>query len=490
MKGKAPRDSLLVILMLVYSLAVMSWGLLRDPLAPDEAQAVFMGRGIVASGSLQCPALATSGGESNALDEKTCAYPGSAAIAPLLISVADSMAGIHGARLVGVFLGLILIVLVYRIGNSPPYGKRGVLTAATFVFLGIPLQLSSHANADAYTAVFFAASLLLAGEAAGASTGRQRRWMLVVSALSLSLATMTHYFTALFVIPVALFVVLRQRFAAAGLFFLLPLLAMVSLYGYVMVLPAWYNLKIASAASPMSVDVMPPLDFAYVFEWLAMPYLLATFGIFHREGGKEAFFLMLLAAPSFLIHVITPDIRATHTAVLLSLIVLAPAAAQGVSHMGDLFSSHNPMALVKPFFITAVLAVIWVFGLQQIKGLKQENPDLSPVAAFLGQKGYTGMTVLVDSDYGSPEYVYRLLLEDTFPSARVVAVTRGSEKERKEIVADMHPDYVVIDDHHSDRSFNRAAIEYLAQGFTVARTFQVSLASGIKNVKIFEKGAL
>jgi hypothetical protein len=100
------------------------------------------------------------------------------------------------------------------------------------------------------------------------------------------------------------------------------------------------------------------------------------------------------------------------------------------------------------------------------------------------------MTVLVDSDYGEPEYLYRYFLESGKRSVRIVPIVRGNDKDRENVLTKMRPDYVVMDEYHSDRSFNQASSDYLARGFTIIKTYQIILSSCIKNISIFQKGAL
>jgi hypothetical protein len=198
--------------------------------------------------------------------------------------------------------------------------------------------------------------------------------------------------------------------------------------------------------------------------------------------------MMLLAAPAFFIAFVSSDVNDVHTVVLLAMILLSPAAALGVVQMADIFSANNGMALAKPFFVTAILIIIWVFGVQQMKELKRERPDLSPAVAFLSHRG--GATVLVDSDYGSPEYVYDYYLNEKSPHVQVVSIARADGRERKDLVARARPAYVVVDGLHSARSFNDACRDYLEQGFAVAATYKMSLVSGDNVIRIFQKGAL
>lgn len=480
---QAPRKSFLLILLLAYSLIVLCWGLVRNPFTTAEAKNIYIGRGLVTEGNA---------GWSGPVEEMMNVQPGAYSLAPLIISGVDRYAGLHGSRLVSIALGLVLVLLIFLIGDTSLYGKRGLLAATTFVFLGIPLQLSAFATTTPYTALFFAASVLLIEASAETASSGRRMLMLLFSSLSLTVAVTMNYISMLFVAPLVLYVFLRHRFLHAGGFFLLPLVAALSVYGYTAILPVWASIgrSLSLPLSHSSADMLSSLNVTYIFNWLSMPYLLAIFGIFHREGGKRAFFVMLLSFPVFLVNFMSSDLNATHLAVLLATIFMAPAAALGVDHMGDLFSSHNPMARIKPLFMFAVLLVLWVFGLQQIKELNRNNLDLTDAVSFLRARKLAGVTILIDSDYGSPEYVYRYFLESGSPPPQVLPVVRATGEERKRVVAETKPGYVVLDDYHSDRSFTLASLDYLSQGFTVAKTYQMSLSSGIKTVKIFHKGVL
>ncbi len=487
MTKRISRDSLLLALILFYSLAGMYWSLTQTPLTPNEARGIYMGRALLKEGAPACTGLPD---KSRPIEEVMCAYQGSVAIAPLAIAAADRFAGLHTARSIGLILCLCLVVLIYHICNSPFHGKRGLLAAAAFVFMGIPLQLSTSATADAIAALFFCISLWLAESAAGDRPFHERAFMLVACALSLSLAAITNYIIILLVASVVLYVFHRHRIVESSVFFLLPLLFVLSLYGYFALVPAWPYLSGSMHFHLTGIKLSHSLNLEYIYEWLALPYLLATFGIFNKEGGEKAFYLMLLSFPVFLASIMSYDISSIHSAVFFSLIFLAPAAAMGIEHMGDLFSSNNPASFVKPLFVGAILVVILIFGLQQIKKVRKDYPDLSPAVTFFLEKGTSGITVLVDSDYGYPEYVYRYFLESENPASRVVPILRANEKEREAVLAKVDPGFVVLDDYHSDRSFNRASLEYLSRGFGMVKTYQMTHSSGIKNIRIFQKEAL
>jgi hypothetical protein len=483
MTERAPRKSVLLMLVLAYSLLVMCWGAWQYPLSPDEAKMIYTGREAV-TGKIN----GLSGPVNAMMDDHARSF----SIAPMVIAGADRVAGFYASRGISVIIGLALVVLIFLIGSTSPYGNRGILAATTFVFLGISLHLTAFATTTPYTALFFGVSFLLVEISAEARTTGKRILMLLAGGLSLAAAVTTSYISILFVAPFVLYSFLRHRFFHVSVFFVLPLIASLFFYRLTAVLPVWTSLE-RSLLFPLShsyADVLTSLNINYIFNWLAMPYLLAFFGIFHHHGGKKAFFMMLLSSSVFLVMLITPDLNTAHLAVLLATILLAPAASLGVDHMGNLFSSHNPMAQVKPLFTAAVLVVVWVFGLQQIKELNRYNPDLSSAVNFLRSHDIGDRTVLIESDYGSPEYVYRYFLESGNRPARVLSLVRATEQERIQYVDEIQPDYVVLDDYHSDRSFNLASLDYISRGFRLAKTYQMSLSSGSKTIKIFQKGAL
>ncbi len=183
----------------------------------------------------------------------------------------------------------------------------------------------------------------------------------------------------------------------------------------------------------------------------------------------------------------SPALEDANTARLLALVVLAPAAGVGVAQMADVFAAGNPARAARPAFTAAVLIVVGVFGVHEARTLRRETPDLSPAAAFLATDGAAGRTLLVDSDFGSPELVYRYYLASGAAPARVVPVVRADAAERSEALRALRPDYVVLDGHHSDRSFAAASREYLGQGFTIGASYDLPLAEGARTLEVLRR---
>jgi len=470
-----------VALALAYGLAVMGWGLFRDPLGPAEARTIFIGREVLAHGPPSC----AGPGPSSAIERLACAEPGSAVLAPAAIALADSAGGFRGARLLGAMLGLVLIVLVSRTAATSPHGGSGSMAAAAFVLLGLPLPLAASALPRIHSAVLLAAGLLLLEGAAVPGAERRPVLRLPLAAAALALAVATSYVAVLFAAPIALLVLIRHRLSLASLAFLLALALALGAYAFLGVRPAWAAIR--AGLEPAWREGVSPPRLGQLVNWLSMPYLLATFGLFHRRGGRSALVMMVLAACAFLVPLWSARAEDQGTAALVALAVLAPAAALGVERMGEIFSSNNTMALVRPFFTAAVLVVVAAFGLQEAKGLRREQPDLSGAVRFLLGRGPPGMTVAVESDYGAPEYLYRYHLEGGSPPARVVPVARATDGERRALLASLRPDYAVLDEHHSDRSFARASGQYLAAGYAIAASWPLALPAGVKTLRVLAR---
>ena len=195
---------------------------------------------------------------------------------------------------------------------------------------------------------------------------------------------------------------------------------------------------------------------------------------------------MIVACAAFVVPYVSPTVEDARTARLFAFVVLAPAAGVGVAHMSDIFAHQNPSRRARPLFTAAVLVVIAVFGVHEMRMIRQERPDLSPAVAFLRGDGAGGRTVLVESDFGSPEYVYRYYLEAATPPARVVPIARAGATERLAALASTPPDYVVLDEHHS-ASFGDASREWAKAGFSVAATYRISLGSGDGSLQILRR---
>ncbi|HEU4383771.1 MAG TPA: hypothetical protein VFR85_09745 [Anaeromyxobacteraceae bacterium] len=471
-----------LFLVLAYALAGASWGLVRTPLGPEEAKDILMGREVLASGAPACP---PGEGGDGPLAAAMCEWPGTVVLTPAAAAWAERLGGLPAARLASAAMGLLLVLLVYRIGNAPGWGRRGLVVAGTFVLLGAPLQLFATVHPRVAAALLLGLAMALAEGAFGERRSLASLGLAALAGASLAVAAMASYVAAAFAVPLALALVLWRRDRAAAAF-ALTMAAALFAYAWIAVRPVWPEIREALDPFRPGGWSLAPGTLLRVFDGLAMPFLLATFALFHRDGRARAAVAMAVAGAAFLVPFASRAAEDAQTAKLLAFAVLAPAAGVGVAHMSEIFASGNPSRRARPLFTAAVLVVVWVFGVHEMRTLRREGPDLSPAVAFLRGDG-GGRTVLVDSDSGSPEYVYRYYLEAARPPMRVVPISRADAGQRREAVRRARPDYVVLDEHHSDRSFGAASREYLGQGFAVAATYQMALASGPRSVQVLRR---
>lgn len=473
-------------LLLAYALAGASWGLFRTPLGSGEARDILAGREVLAAGA---PARGTAEAGMGAPVDPRCGWPAAVALAPAAAAWGDRLGGIPAARLAGALMGLCLVPLLYRVGQAPRWGRRGLLVAATFAFLGVPLQLVATVHPRVPAALLLGLAMALAERSPeGERRLAARLAPAALAGASLALAAGTGWVAALFAVPLALSIALTGLDRTAAIAFALGVAATLAIQAGLAGGPAWPGLP--EALEPLrTAGRSAGGRLVGVLDGLAMPLLLATFALFHRDGRGRAAAAMAVAGAAFLVPFVSPGPEDAHTATLLSFVVLAPAAGVGVAQMGEVFAAGNPSPRARPLFTAAVLLVVWVFGVHEMRTLRREEPDLSPAVAFLRGDGAGGRTVLVESDSGSPEWVYRYYLEAATPPARVVPIARADAAGRREALRSARPDYVVLDEHHSDRTFGAALREYLGHGFAVAATYRMPLPSGQRNVQVLRREA-
>lgn len=462
-------------LVLAYALCATGWAVLRTPLRPGEAALLLAARG---GSAAPC---APAGGD--ALGLAACALPGASGAVPRLAAVGDRLGGLAGARAILALSAPALLLLAVRAGSSPRWGRRGLLAGATFAALGAPLQLLAPVHPRALAALLLGCAAVLAEPPAREDGGgwpwaRPARLALAGAALALS-ATATPV-AAPFALPLAAALARghgRRGAAALAAGLAAVVVASASLAG------AWGGLAGALRAAPPGGWDAAAGRVAALGDGLAMPVLLASFALFHRDGGARAAAALAVAAPAALVPVLGASLDDTRTAQLLAFVVLTPAAAVGVARMAELFAAGNPSPRARPLYLAAILAVAGVHGVHVVRGLRRDGPDLAPAVAFLRSAGSGAQTLLVESDFGGPERVYRYLEA----AARVVPLARASGPERRAALRAATPEWVVLDAYHADRSFDVAEREYLAQGFAVAARWDVAVGAGARRLEVLRR---
>jgi hypothetical protein len=217
-----------------------------------------------------------------------------------------------------------------------------------------------------------------------------------------------------------------------------------------------------------------------------MPYLLAVFGFFHNKYGKTALTLALLSTPVILFHLITGAEQSVNKNVIFAMVFLAPAAAIGIDHLGNIFSFNASSSWVKPFFTITLFMVLWAFGLSQLQWLQRQYPDLDPVLEYFQKNGRDGMSVIIDSDFGDAVYTYTL--EDRFPHARFSSISEYDRTFQDNPSHQSFPDYIILDNYYTKKPYRVKALSYIRTGhYFRAQTFISNMSWGKKQITIYSR---
>lgn len=453
---------------LIYGLIMTGWNPGYSSASYHEAINIFTGRQVL-TGNFHFESILNIG---------------SSFIHPPLAAIGDAAGGLYGARAIGIPFGLALTWIMYRTGGLLFSKKQGMLSAVLFLFTGTAVFLSKSATGDIIAAAFLGLSfyLLLLSE-------HKQSWILLLAGTSaLFFAFVTKYIVIIYVLSFVVFVFWRFPFYRAVLFFLLPLAGFVCLYGILILQPSMHTV-ISSYLITYQQLQLPVSDMVgWNLQWVQMPYLLAIFGMFHKEKGGVAIMLAVFSAPIFLLYFLNGTEQSIDKNMIFALVFLTHAAALGVDHMGRLFSSNIPASWVRTFFTVAVIVVIWVFGIKQIAWFEQQHADITPAITFLKQKGHDSMTVAIDSGGRYQEYVYRYSLEKTFPSARFIAIPHDDTRRREAVISLDNPDFLICNEYYIGTYFHKVPVYYYEQGFSLANEFRIPFWIGIQNVNIFLKG--
>lgn len=454
------------LLILLYGLVAMAWNLDYNSAYHDEALNILMGRQVLSGQSCYGCAQNT----------------GSVLILPVLAAIGDSIGGLQGARAVGILFGLSLTAVVYITASILLSEKYALVAAVLFLFSGNTIYLSKLATYDIVSAFFLGLSFLFLI----LSKRKQPLYAIGITlfcgAFSLFLAAMTKYVAAVFIPPLLMYVFLRQKIYHTVVFFLLPLLIFIFVYGYY----ALYPVREVLMGSVTSVYHESQLPFSvlssWTFRWVIMSYLLAFFGMFHEEKGKTAIPLIILSTPIIILQFLTGAEQSINKNVIFSLIFLMPAAALGIDHMSALFSYRINTSWVKPFFTISALLVTLVFGIDQLRWLERQYPNMSEVIDFFKRTGFDGMVVTIDSDYGDAVYTYAL--KEKYPRAKFLPITEiqpDGENVRES------PDYVIIDGYYGKSAFRDMSRGYIKNGYSLEKKVKISLSWGVRDVQIFSR---
>jgi len=185
--------------------------------------------------------------------------------------------------------------------------------------------------------------------------------------------------------------------------------------------------------------------------------------------------------------VLTGDSRSIEKNVIFALIFVVPAAAIGVDHMGNIFSVGSADTWIKNFFCILVLIVVWAFGLNQLRWLEHQFPNLSQVLEYMKMKGHDGMTIALETDYGNPEVLYQYGLRERFPHAKYFSTSGYRPADRLDIVGRQCPDFIIFDEYYSAEQMPNKVKRYETLRYDSSASFSIQLPWGKQSIQIVQR---
>lgn len=463
----------LLWLILIFNVFFISWDIGYNSPSHDEALMLEMGKQIVEG--QPCPLCPQ--------------HTGSVFVQPIFVYLGDMANGLNGARLVSTFFGMLLIVSVYIATYKLYSQKVGYFAAIILMSTGTCVYLSKMATYDIVAAFFLSVSYLMTILSLQDKNNNKRKYFLFLSALTLFIAGITKYAVAIFWLPFMGYIFKKNQAKQFFPYFFLPFIVMIAVYLYLAFIPALGSLSGSTSGLYRQGRLSTSDIGSRIYYWLAIPYLLAIFGFYHKNAQwrKTVITWLCFSLPILLLHLLTGDSRSIEKNVIFALIFVVPAAAIGVDHMGNIFSVESRGNWVKNFFCILVLIVVWAFGLNQLRWLEHQFPNLSPVLAYMKNNGFDGMTIVLETDYGNPEVLYQYGLRERFPHAKFFSTSRYSSSDRLDIVGRHRPDFIIFDEYYSAESLLAKIKRYETLPYAPAASFSIPLPWGKQAIQIVQR---
>ncbi len=464
--GKSHHVYLLGLLLL-YGLLVSVLNLDYNSVFIDEAFHITMGHQLL-DGS-PCPGCYH--------------HTGSVMTWPVIAALGDSIGGIYGARGINILIGLALTVVVYLTAKILFNEKSALLAAAIFIFSGQALYLMKLATYDMLAAFFLALAFLLVIASGRVDSSWYECTALLAGSMFLFLASITKYLVPVYVPAFLIYIALKHRFWKFVLFSVAPLALLAILYYCLSPYPPKAEVlgQIEDVRSTTQISLNMLTD--WTFRWVSLAYLLAVFGIFHERKGRKALLLTLFSTPIIILHFVTRAEQSVNKNMIFALIFLAPAAALGISHIVTLFSMRSSSRAVRNFFTAAVLVIVWVYGLCNLRWLERQYPDVSPVISYFDKNGFDGMTVAMN---GADGVIYEYTLGPKYPKAHFQHISFYIEPGDPDPRLDDKVDFIVCEDQYYGKHYPSGRFrDFLDRDFTLLEDFTIEHSWGETDAKIF-----
>jgi hypothetical protein len=157
------KNKCFLCIILLYGLIIIAWNLNYSSASHDEALNILMGRYVIKEYTdphifnVQLPNEMEIGIEQGMIPQHT----GSVMIQPVLAALGDYVGGLPGARSVGIFFGLGLTVIIYKIASMLFSKNNGLIAAILLLSSGTLVYLSKLATYDIVSVFFLGLSFLL-----------------------------------------------------------------------------------------------------------------------------------------------------------------------------------------------------------------------------------------------------------------------------------------------------------------------------------------
>jgi hypothetical protein len=426
---------------------------------------------------------------------------------PIMASLADTVAGTAGLRILSAVLMTVAAFFVYLIGLRLFSGQAGLWALFLFGLSGISLNLGQHAVYDALGVPLLAVTLYLLIRAVQQPDRQQiyLQWAGVI----FSLCVLAKYIALLLLPALLMAVFMLHIYYGRGIWaffrnlswqsFIVPMLLILGIYA------AIYRteLQIVLTGQFASQNEDRLVIFRDTIEQIGIPVLATGLGVIaviqkavKRLSVKRPglFLLFILTFPLLLLftlamptyHLVTANVRALWKHNVYTLVFLAPLAGYGVS---QLISGLRTMTGGRLMLLRTVGALATAIGLfwfmmnavRQNVAFHHSWPNNEGVIEHLRALNVTPETKVLSSSYAIYEYYFDFGVNDRQTWSNVwyteYGDLRGTEAVQQAI-QDCAFDLAILDNFYAPEWSGTLAAQLQQVGYVISYSTTEMLAEG------------
>jgi cellulose synthase (UDP-forming) len=416
--------------------------------------------------------------------------PGFVWMFPVLSRVVDSYGGLSAVRFLNSLFGALAVLCVYLFARTL-FNRQVACCAALFYALSGPaIFISRFGTYDAMSNALLAATVFLLAR----GMKRDSRRSLLLASVAAFLAVLAKYPAGFYLPLLVLAVSVHRKRFFAWKYFALPLIVLIGAYvgynfsdlvsrfllGSVASKYAKYEAVNLKLLGESAIYLGPGLLLALVALIRSPRHRLLTAG------------LMCGAAAILLYHFANQDAEAFYKHVAYGLILLAPAAALGLSSIPGSQSPAPSERADWGYVVTVAMLALLLLSREQLWGFQNFWPDSSSTISYLEQH-LDGDEVLLAENGAVYNYYLRLHgpgwsnleLWDTFSTTCTFGDARGDEARFSALESDYF-DYVILDDT-STPDLNQELLSRMGQDYELAFSEVVPTSLGDVTMSVFER---